>query len=103
VVYNRGDEPEIPFLIPEVGERVSTIDVLDHIMVPEHQIMSEQEVEKLLSTYQITHEQLPKMFHDDPAVKAIKAKVGDVIRIVRFSQTAGRAESYRLVIKRPKK
>ncbi|HNQ30074.1 MAG TPA: DNA-directed RNA polymerase subunit RpoH/Rpb5 C-terminal domain-containing protein, partial [Methanolinea sp.] len=28
---------------------------------------------------------------------------GDVIRIVRTSHTAGRAESYRLVIKRPKK
>jgi DNA-directed RNA polymerase subunit H len=83
---------------------VSTrLNVLDHTMVPKHQIMSEEEVAGLLSRYTITNEQLPKMYHDDPAAKTIEAKPGDVIRIIRTSQTAGRAESYRLVIKRPKK
>jgi DNA-directed RNA polymerase subunit H len=79
------------------------LNVLDHIMVPDHKIMSEEEVSSLFSTYNISNEQLPKIYHDDPAVKAISAKVGDVIRIIRHSHTAGRAESYRLVIKRPKK
>lgn len=82
---------------------MSTINVLDHVMVPEHKIMSEEEVKELFSRYHLTSDQLPKIFHDDPAAKAIKAKIGDVIRIVRYSQTAGIAESYRLVIKRPKK
>jgi DNA-directed RNA polymerase subunit H len=72
-------------------------------MVPDHNIMSEEEVSELLSRYNITTEQLPKVFHDDPAVKSIGANVDDVIRIVRASHTAGRAEAYRLVIKRPKK
>jgi DNA-directed RNA polymerase subunit H len=72
-------------------------------MVPDHRIMEEGEIASLLSTYHLTLEQLPKIYHDDPAVKAVKAKAGDVIRIVRDSQTAGRAESYRLVIRRPKK
>jgi DNA-directed RNA polymerase subunit H len=79
------------------------LNVLKHAMVPDHTIMGEEEVRTLLSHYKITTEQLPKIFHDDPAVKAIGAKVDDVIRIVRVSQTAGRAESYRLVIRRPKK
>jgi DNA-directed RNA polymerase subunit H len=77
--------------------------VLEHIMVPDHKIMGEEEVASLLLTYKITTEQLPKIYHDDPAVKEIGAKVGDVIRTIRSSHTAGRAESYRLVIKRPKK
>jgi DNA-directed RNA polymerase subunit H len=72
-------------------------------MVPDHQIMSEEEVSALLTTYNITTEQLPKVFHDDPAVKVIGAEADDVIRIIRASHTAGRAESYRLVVKRPKK
>ena len=72
-------------------------------MVPDHRIMEVGEITTLLSTYNLTLEQLPNIYHDDPAVKAIKAKPGDVIRIVRESQTAGRAESYRLVAKRPKK
>ena len=79
------------------------LDVLKHVMVPDHTVMNEEEIRLLLSQYNITTEQLPKIFHDDPAVKAIDAKVDDVIRIVRISHTAGRAESYRLVIKRPKK
>jgi DNA-directed RNA polymerase subunit H len=81
----------------------TNLDVLKHVMVPDHTVMNEEEIRMLLSQYNITTEQLPKIFHDDPAVKAIDAKVDDVIRIVRISHTAGRAESYRLVIKRPKK
>jgi DNA-directed RNA polymerase subunit H len=83
---------------------VSTkLNVLEHVMVPDHKIMTEDEVNGLLSSYAITTEQLPKIYHDDPAVKTIAAKPGEVIRIIRDSHTAGRAESYRLVIKRPKK
>jgi DNA-directed RNA polymerase subunit H len=83
---------------------VSTrLNVLDHAMVPDHQIMTEEELTGLLSLYKITSEQLPRIYHDDPAVKTIGAKPGDVIRIIRTSHTAGRAESYRLVIRRPKK
>jgi DNA-directed RNA polymerase subunit H len=83
---------------------VSTrLNVLDHTMVPRHQIMSEEEVTGLLKRYNISNDQLPKMYHDDPAAKTIEAKPGDVIQIIRTSQTAGRAESYRLVVRRPKK
>jgi DNA-directed RNA polymerase subunit H len=80
-----------------------TFQLLDHVMVPDHRIMAEEEIGELLSTYHLSLEQLPKIFHDDPAVKTVKAKPGNVIRIIRSSQTAGRAESYRLVVKRPKK
>ncbi len=79
------------------------LNVLEHVMVPEHKIMSEEEVSELLMRYNITTEQLPKIYHDDPAVKEIGASADDVIRIIRKSQTAGRAEAYRLVVKRPKK
>ncbi len=81
----------------------TTFNVLDHVMVPDHQIMSEEEINELFSTYQISNEQLPKINHDDSVVKSIDAKINDIIRIIRVSQTAGRSESYRLVVKRPKK
>jgi DNA-directed RNA polymerase subunit H len=85
------------------GQMSSRINVLDHDMVPNHQVMSEDEVKALLARYSITFEQLPKVYHDDAAVKQINGKVGDVIQVVRQSQTAGIAEAYRLVIRRPKK
>lgn len=79
------------------------LNVLEHAMVPDHKIMSEDEVSDLLARYNITTEQLPKIYHDDPAVKTIGANADDVIRIIRASHTAGRAEAYRLVVRRPKK
>lgn len=79
------------------------LNVLEHVMVPDHQIMSEDEVSELLTRYNITTEQLPKIYHDDPAVKTIGAEADDVIRVIRTSHTAGRAEAYRLVIRKPKK
>jgi DNA-directed RNA polymerase subunit H len=84
-------------------EMGTSLNVLKHEMVPDHQIMSEDEVAELLATYRISLEQLPKIYHDDPAVKTIKGEVGNVIRIIRESRTAGRAEAYRIVVKRPKK
>lgn len=72
-------------------------------MVPEHTIMEEEETKALLGSYNISTDQLPKIYHDDPAVKSVGGKVDDVIRIIRKSHTAGKAESYRLVIRRPKK
>ncbi|HJK78462.1 DNA-directed RNA polymerase subunit H [Methanocorpusculum vombati] len=82
---------------------MTRLNVLLHEMVPDHQIMTPEEVVKLLADYDITEEHLPKMYHDDPAVKACGAKPGMVIRITRKSQTAGEATSYRLVVRRPKK
>lgn len=79
------------------------LNVLKHEMVPEHSIMSEEDVKTLFARYQIGPEQLPKIYHDDPAVLAIGARISDVIKIVRKSMTAGRAEAYRLVVRRPKK
>ena len=79
------------------------LNVLKHEMVPEHSIMSDEDVKTLYSLYNIGQEHLPKIYHDDPAVLAIGARINDVIKIVRKSMTAGRAESYRLVVKRPKK
>ena len=50
------------------------LNVLEHVMVPDHKIMSEEEVSTLFSTYKITSEHLPKIYHDEPAVKIIGAK-----------------------------
>ncbi|HJJ29882.1 MAG TPA: DNA-directed RNA polymerase subunit H [Methanocorpusculum sp.] len=82
---------------------MTRLNVLLHEVVPDHQIMSDEDVKALLATFDITEDQLPKIYHDDSAVKACGAKPGNVITIVRKSQTAGEATSYRLVVRRPKK
>lgn len=69
-----------------------------HVLVPKHELLNEDDVKKLLSEYEIEKEQLPKIRFSDPAAVAIKAKVGEVIRITRESPTAGRSFFYRMVI-----
>jgi len=71
---------------------------LEHKMVPKHEILDENDLEKILIEYNIIKEQMPKIRESDPAAKAIQGKVGDVVRITRESPTAGKAIFYRLVI-----
>ncbi len=73
-------------------------DPTKHRLVPRHEILEEGDVQKILLEYNIEKEQMPKIRVSDPAALAIKAKVGDVIRITRDSPTAGKAIFYRLVI-----
>ena len=79
----------------EMGRRFKP---LEHKLVPHHEILDEKETKKILAEYNIEKEQLPKMLVSDPVAVAIKAKVGDVVRIIRESPTAGKAVFYRLVI-----
>ena len=62
--------------------------------------MSEKEVEELLKKYGITKDKLPKILASDPVIKAIGAKVGDVIEITRKSPIAGQTKYYRVVVRK---
>lgn len=72
--------------------------VLEHELVPEHVIASEKEVEEILRKYQCEKGQLPLIRINDPVLKEIGAKPGDVIKIIRKSPTAGKAIAYRYVV-----
>jgi DNA-directed RNA polymerase subunit H len=72
--------------------------LLDHELIPKHEIMVEDELKSVLNQYQIEKEQLPKLKVSDPVALEIGASVGDVVKITRNSQTAGEAIYYRLVI-----
>jgi DNA-directed RNA polymerase subunit H len=74
------------------------VSILEHELVPVHEVLGEAEVAVLLRKYKIQREQLPKIKAADPVIKEIKAEVGDVVRIRRKSKTAGKSLSYRLVI-----
>ena len=72
--------------------------VLNHVNVPLHVILPEDEVKDLLKRYNIVREMLPKIRNNDPACKVIDAKPGNVVKVIRRSPTAGTAVAYRLVI-----
>ncbi|MFH1821655.1 MAG: DNA-directed RNA polymerase subunit H [Methanobacteriota archaeon] len=69
-----------------------------HVLVPKHEVLPKNKVEELLKQYKITLYQLPLIKNSDPAVEEIEGKPGDVIKITRDSQTAGKAVVYKYVI-----
>jgi len=77
---------------------VSEYNVLDHVTVPNHDILDSSDVKTVLSTYNAKLEDLPKIKINDPVIREIGASVGDVVRITRSSETGGKVYYYRLVI-----
>lgn len=74
------------------------ISLLDHDLIPRHEILSKEETEEVLNGYNITSAQLPKIKIIDPVCELIGAKLGQILRITRNSQTADVAVYYRLVV-----
>ncbi|RLI98597.1 MAG: DNA-directed RNA polymerase subunit H [Candidatus Aenigmatarchaeota archaeon] len=72
--------------------------VTDHEMVPKHEVLTPQERKEVLETLGVEKEQLPVIKETDPVIKEIGAKRGDVLRIIRKSQTAGHSVYYRRVV-----
>lgn len=72
--------------------------VLEHELVPKHEIVPPEEAVELLKRLGIEPWQLPWISADDPVIKALGAKPGDIIRIIRKSPTAGVFIAYRYVV-----
>jgi len=73
-------------------------DIFEHGLVPMHEILSPKERQALLNQYKVKPYQMPQVTSTDPAVKAIGAKPGDILRIIRKSPTAGEHIAYRYVV-----
>ncbi len=67
------------------------------MLVPKHEIMTEEEISEEFSDVDYDFRDLPKIRADDPVVEAIDAKPGNVLRITRQSETAGEFITYRIV------
>ena len=72
--------------------------VTKHEMVPPHTIMNPEQVAQILKRYRITEKQLPKIDRHDAVARFMGLRVGDIVQIIRPSETAGRYVTYRLVM-----
>jgi DNA-directed RNA polymerase subunit H len=75
------------------------LEIDKHELVPKHILLAEREKEELLQKYGISLRQLPRISVEDPAVKDLNVKIGDVVKIIRKSPTAGESLYYRVIVK----
>jgi len=78
------------------------IDVLLHELVPKHVLLTKDETKELLEKYKIGYIDLPQIFEKDPVAIAIGAKEGDVVKIVRESNTTVSSVNYYRYVKKEK-
>jgi DNA-directed RNA polymerase subunit H len=73
------------------------VDVSQHTLVPEHEVLDDEAVEDVLEEYDIDKTDLPKIQRLDAAAPD-EASQGDVVKITRDSRTTEEAVVYRLVV-----
>jgi len=73
--------------------------ILDHILVPQHRVMLEEEVTAVKTKFNITEDtQFPEISRFDPVAQVICIRPGQVCEIIRPSKTAIQSYYYRACI-----
>ena len=74
------------------------VNITEYELVPKHILLSQEDKQLLLDRYKIKESQLPKILVTDPVARYLGLKRGDVVKIIRVSETAGRYITYRIAI-----
>ena len=73
--------------------------ILKHVLVPEHKVMSDADVNDIMIRYNITDKvQFPDISRFDPVARAIGLRPGQVCNIIRPSKTSITTNYYRICV-----
>jgi DNA-directed RNA polymerase subunit H (RpoH/RPB5) len=86
------------FIVIENIKRLQ-YNILNHILVPEHIIINDKEVDEVMTKFNIKNKiEFPDISRFDPVSRVIGLRPGNVCKIIRPSKTAITTEYYRVCI-----
>jgi len=113
--YNKKINTHIIIIVEEIKEKIREkillqfnnieifkkiefmMNLVDHMYIPKHILLTDEEKEIFYKEYNVSNEQMQKISIFDPVSKYYNAKKNDIFRIIRSSDITGTTFSYRLV------
>ena len=91
-------ESEGIFIIVESIKRLQ-FNILEHILVPPHRVLTESEVIEVMKKYNVVNKtQFPDISRFDPVARVIGLRPGQLCHIIRPSKTAIETNYYRICV-----